>query len=183
MRVQGRRFAKELLREEGLAIGLLDARYTSDDIDDLDSDPAGDAANYAISSAFNATLMNYIRSDLNVDWDRTYLTSGDAELSDQWRYRTVADGRSYEPMFVNTARDLSVALRTNPWLKVMVASGYYDLVTPFFDAEYTLNRHDIRADQIEYTYYGGGHMMYVNEPARLQLLHDTRAFIQQQIGE
>ena len=81
LRVQGRRFAKELLREEGLAIGLLDARYTSDDIDDLDSDPAGDAANYAISSAFTATLMNYIRSDLNVDWDRTYLTSGDAELS------------------------------------------------------------------------------------------------------
>ena len=183
LRVQGRRFAKELLREEGLAIGLLDARYTSDDIDDLDSDPAGDAANYAISSAFNATFMNYIRNDLNVDWDRTYLTSGDAELSDQWRYRTVADGKSYEPMFVNTARDLSVALRTNPSLKVMVASGYYDLVTPFFDAEYTMNRHDIRADQIEYTYYGGGHMMYVNEPARLQLLHDTRAFIQQQIGE
>jgi len=80
-------------------------------------------------------------------------------------------------MFVNTAHDLAKALRINPSLKVLVASGYYDLVTPFFDAEYTLNRHDIRSEQIVYTYYGGGHMMYVNEPSRAQLLDDTRAFI------
>jgi carboxypeptidase C (cathepsin A) len=66
---------------------------------------------------------------------------------------------------------------------VLVASGYYDLVTPFFDAEYTLNRHDILAEQIDYTYYGGGHMMYVNEPSRTQLLDDTRAFIRAQLEQ
>ena len=32
LRVQGRRFAKELLREDGLAIGLLDARYTTNEL-------------------------------------------------------------------------------------------------------------------------------------------------------
>ena len=124
-----------------------------------------------------------MRNDLNVDWDRIYLAPADEELSGQWRYRTVPDGKSYEPMFVNTARDLATALRINPSLKVLMASGYYDLVTPFFDAEYTLNRHDIRREQIEYTYYGGGHMMYVNEPSRAQLLNDTRAFIQQQTAK
>ena len=46
----------------------------------------------------------------------------------------------------------------------MVASGYYDMVTPFFDAEYTLNRHGILANQMQYTYYQGGHMMYVMNP-------------------
>jgi carboxypeptidase C (cathepsin A) len=180
LRVQGTRFAKELLRDEGLAIGLLDARYRSDEIDDLDADPAGDAANRAVSSAFKSALMDYMRKDLGVEWDRVYLAPADDELSDQWRYRTVPDGRSYEPAFVNTAHDLAEALRINPALKVMVGSGYYDLVTPFFDAEFTLNRHDIRAEQVSYKYYGGGHMMYVNEPARTQLLADTRAFIQQQ---
>ena len=180
LRIQGRRFAKELLREEGLAIGLLDARYTTDDIDDLDADPAGDAADYAIQSAFKSALMDYMHSVLEVDWDRPYLAPSDDELSDQWRYRTVPDGESYEPMFVNTARDLASALRMNPQLQVLVASGYYDLVTPFFDAEYTLNRHDIRADRITYKYYSGGHMMYVNEPSRAKLLEDTREFIQQQ---
>jgi carboxypeptidase C (cathepsin A) len=183
LRVQGTRFAKELLREDGLAIGRLDARYVSDEIDDLDADPEGDAASLAISSAFKAALMDFMRNDLNVDWDRIYLAPADEELSGQWRYRTVPDGKSYEPMFVNTARDLATSLRINPSLKVLMASGYYDLVTPFFDAEYTLNRHDIRREQIEYTYYGGGHMMYVNEPSRAQLLNDTRAFIQQQTAK
>lgn len=183
LRVQGFRFAKELLREEGLAIGLLDARYTTNDIDDLDADPAGDAADQAISSAFKSALMDYMHADLGVSWDRTYLAPGDDELSKQWRYRTVPDDSSYEPMFVNTARDLSSALRNNPSLKVLMSSGYYDLVTPFFDAEYTMNRHDILAEQVIYKYYGGGHMMYVNEPSRTQLLEDVREFITDQIEE
>jgi len=182
LRVQGRRFAKELLRDEGLAIGLIDARYTTDDVDDLNADPAGDATDMAIGSAFKSALMEYIHSDLGVTWDRTYLAPADEQLDKLWRFRTVPDGESYEPMFVNTARDLAFALRHNPSLNVLVASGYYDLVTPFFDAEYTLNRHDILAEQLTFKYYRGGHMMYLNEPSRTQLLEDTRAFIQGQLG-
>jgi len=182
LRVQGHRFGKELLREEGLAIGRLDARYTTDDIDDLNAEPAGDASSYAVSGAFKSALMHYMRYDLGIDWERVYLAPADDELSKQWRYRTVPDGKSYEPMFVNTARDLAKALRINTSSRVLVASGYYDLTTPFFDAEYTLNRHDIRADRIIYKYYAGGHMMYVNEPSRTQLLEDTRTFIQQQLA-
>ncbi len=183
LRVQGFRFAKELLREEGLVIGLLDARYTTDEIDDLAADPAGDAADNAIDSAFNSALRTYMRDELGIDWDRPYLAPPDDELEEQWRFRTVPDGEAYEPAFVNTAGDLSVALRINPAAKVLVASGYYDLITPFFDAEYTLNRHDIPADRIIYKYYGGGHMMYVNEPSRTALLGDVRAFIQQQTSK
>jgi carboxypeptidase C (cathepsin A) len=101
-------------------------------------------------------------------------------LSPNWRWRTVADGRSWEPAYVNTAHNLSEALRINPSLKVFIASGYYDMVTPFFDAEYTLNRHDIRPERLQFEYYEGGHMMYVNEPSRIKLLKDTRRFILQQ---
>jgi carboxypeptidase C (cathepsin A) len=180
LRVQGFRFAKELLRDQGLAVGLLDARYTQDEIDDLDADPESDASSDAISSAFKSVLMEYMRKDLGVNWNRVYLAPPDEELSKQWRWAPVPEGESWEPSFVNTARNLAQALRRNPHLKVLVASGYYDLVTPFFDAEYTLNRHDIRADRIEYRYYGGGHMMYVNEPSRTQLLQDTRTFILKQ---
>ena len=182
LRIQGNRFAKALLADQGLAIGRLDARYVSDEVDDLDADPEGDAASNAISSAFKAALMDYLRTELGVDWDRLYLSPADDELSGNWRYRTAPDGRSWEPRYVNTAHDLSRALRINPSLKVLVASGYYDLVTPFFDAEYTLNRHDIPAEQVTYTYYPAGHMMYVNEPSRLELLKDTRNFILQQVS-
>jgi len=182
LRVQGHRFAKELLRDRGVTIGLLDARYVKDEIDDLAADPEGDATDSAVSSAFKATLMHYMRAELGVRWDREYLAPADEELSSNWRWRTVPDDQAWEPMPVNTARDLSAALRNNPTLRVLVASGYYDLVTPFFDAEYTLRRHDIPADRIEYRYYGGGHMMYVNEPSRTRLLDDTRRFIQSQLS-
>ncbi len=177
LRIQGFRFAKELLRDQGLAVGLLDSRYTQDQIDDLNADPEGDAASDAISAAFMASLMDYVRSDLGVDWDRRYLAPADEDLNSQWRWSPLPEGQSWEPMPVNTAHDLSNALRINPSLKVLVASGYYDLVTPFYDAEYTLNRHDIDQNRIIYKYYGGGHMMYVNEPARGELLRDVREFI------
>ena len=125
--------------------------------------------------------MDYMRSDLGIDWDRKYLAPADDELSNQWRWRPVPDGQPWEPMPVNTAPDLANALRVNPALRVFVANGYYDLVTPFFDAEYTLNRHAIGADRVDYRYYGGGHMMYVNEPSRTQLLDDVRTFINRQV--
>ena len=183
LRVNGFRFAKELLRDQGLTVGLLDARYTNDEIDDLAAGPGADAASTAISPAFKSALMTYLYDDLNVKWDRLYLSPADPDLSSSWRWSPLPEGQSWEPHFVNTARDLAATLRMNPELKVLVASGLYDLVTPFYDAEYTLNRHGIRAEQIQYTYYAGGHMMYVNEPSRAELLSDTRAFIKSQLGQ
>ena len=177
LRVSGSRFRKELLRSEGLAVGRLDSRYTRDDIDDLDADPESDAASNAISSAFKSTVMDYMRRGLGVDWDRAYLAPSDPDLDDQWRWSPLPEGESWEPWPVNTARDLSEALRRNPSLRVLVASGYYDFATPFFDAEYTLNRHSIEADRVVYKYYGAGHMMYVNEPSRTHLLDDVREFV------
>jgi len=178
LRVNGFRFAKELLRDRGLALGLLDARYTRDDMDDLAAETESDAADDAIFPAFKAALMDYMRRELSVSWDRTYMAPERGELEKTWRWRPVPDDEAWEPSWINTARDLSNALRINPGLKVMVASGYYDLITPFFDAEYTLRRHDIPTDRIEYHYYRAGHMMYVNEPSRTALLSDVRSFMQ-----
>jgi len=179
LRVNGSRFLKELLRDQGLAAGRLDSRYTRDDIDDLSTNTESDAASDAISAAYKAALMDYMHRDLEVRWDRLYQAPADRNLGSEWRWQSP----SAEPWPVNTARDLSSALRSNPQLRVMVASGYYDFATPFFDAEYTLNRHDIPADRIDYKYYAGGHMMYVNEPSRLQLLEDVRGFIEGQLNQ
>lgn len=177
LRIQGHRFAKELLRDEGLAVGRLDGRYKTDEIDDVAAGTTHDAASVAISPPYKAVLMNYMQNELGIDWDRPYLAPADPELSPNWNWRTAPEGVHWEPAYVNTAHALSDVLRRNPSLRVLVASGLYDLVTPFFDAEYTLNRHGIEADRIDYTYYPAGHMMYVNEPSRVQLLEDTRDFI------
>ncbi|WP_084407278.1 S10 family peptidase [Aestuariibacter salexigens] len=181
LRINGYRFAKQLLRDKGIAVGRLDSRYIKDERDDVAAGPGEDASS-SISPAYKSALMHYMQHDLNINWNRKYLNPADPELSDNWRWRPVPDGQGWEPAYVNTAHDLADVLRSNPSLRVMVASGYYDLVTPFFDAEYTLNRHGISADRIDYLYYHGGHMMYVNEPSRVALLKDTRAFIKAQLA-
>ena len=175
LRVTGTRFAKELLRDQGLSVGRLDGRYTRDDIDDNADRPEADAGSDAISSAFTATLNAYIRDDLDVTMDRPYQPSG--RLGNNWNWRTVPEGRYWEPSYVNVAPRLSNALRRNSALKVLVASGYYDFATPFYDAEYTFARHGILKDRIEYTYYEAGHMMYVHEPSLDQFMADVRRFI------
>ncbi|WP_417686786.1 S10 family peptidase [Pseudidiomarina gelatinasegens] len=182
LRINAFRFAKELRRDEGIAVGRLDSRYIKDERDDVAASPREDAAR-SISPAYKAALMHYMRNDLGIDWKRTYLNPADPELSGKWRWSPLPEGRSWEPHYVNTTPDLAAVLRSNPTLKVMVGSGYYDLVTPFFDAEYTLNRHGIARDDIVYRYYHGGHMMYVHEPARQALLEDTRQFIKAQTGQ
>ena len=83
---------------------------------------------------------------------------------------------------MNTAPDLAWALSYNPELQVMVASGYYDYATPFFDAEYTFARHGIDMDQVTMTYYEAGHMMYVHDPSLRSVAADIQAFIRRASG-
>lgn len=57
-----------------------------------------------------------------------------------------------------------------------MASGYYDMATPFYDAEYTFGRHAILKDRFEFTYYEAGYMMYVHEPSLEKFMADVRRF-------
>ena len=106
--------------------------------------------------------------------DRPYKISG--RFGAHWNWRTVPEGRYWEPSYVNTAPRLAGAMRRNPDLEVLVASGYYDFATPFFDAEYTFVRHGIPMDRVTMTYYEAGHMMYLHDPSRLAFLEDVRRF-------
>ncbi len=177
LRIPAGRFLKELLRAEGKAVGRLDGRYVGADMDRLSEQPDGDSASYGIDGAYVASFNAYLQGELGVQMDRPYQVSGGRELSAQWRWRPVPDAEPWEPAYVNTARDLSRALRRNRGLRVLVASGYYDFATPFFDAEYTLARHDILKDRLTMTYYEAGHMMYLHRPSLDKLMADVRTFM------
>ncbi len=176
LRVLGGRFLKELLRDKGLALGRADARYAVDDIDDTADRAQIDAASAAIGGAFTAALLQYVGADLGVSMPAAYQTSS-REAGDKWKWRTVPDGRPYEPSYVNVGPRLGLAMRRNPSLRVLVASGYYDFATPFFDAELTFGRYGIVRDRVKMSYYEAGHMMYVHEPSRQRLLADVRSFL------
>ena len=175
LRVNPTRFVKELLREEGLAIGRLDGRYTADEIDDVAERPSFDAGAAAIGPAYATALRLHLREALQVDLDRPYNVSG-PEVGRNWVWdRTLSRGG--EPRYVNTAPDLAEAMSYNPMLRVLVASGYYDYATPFFDAEYTVQRHGIDLSRVTMTYYEAGHMMYVHQPSLEAVARDIRTFL------
>lgn len=177
LRILMHRFQKELLADRGLAVGRLDGRFMGDEIDELSDGPhLGDPASYQISAAYTAALNHYYASELKVAMDRPYITSN-GEISSKWRWRTAPEGSYWEPSPVNVTRRLSETMRRNPEMKVMVASGYYDLICPFFDAEYTFSRNGIQREKITMTYYEAGHMMYTHEPDFVKLSQDIRAFL------
>lgn len=171
------RFQKELLRSENKTLGRLDGRYYGEEADQIAERPTlGDASSYKISSAYTAALQSYYASDLNVQMDRPYLTSN-RSIYPKWNWKPVPKKSGWEPHYVNTSRRLAKAMRKNESMRVLVASGYYDLITPFFDAEYTFSRNGMVMDRVAFTYYEAGHMMYVHHPALEQLCLDIREFL------
>jgi carboxypeptidase C (cathepsin A) len=107
--------------------------------------------------------------------DRPYVTSND-EIEKKWNFRPVPAEILWEPAYLNVARKLGETMRRNTQMKVMVASGYFDLICPFFDAEYTFSRNGIEKEKVKMTYYEAGHMMYLHEPDFLKLSIDIREF-------
>ena len=175
------RFKKELLRDQGKAIGTLDGRYLATETDKAAEGPVlGDPSSYMTSAAYTATWNDYLTRELGVVMDRPYYTSA-VSMGGNWNWKPVPDGAYWEPSYVSTARSLSEAMHRNTAMKVMVANGYYDLITPFFDAEYTFARHNFPQERIEMKYYEAGHMMYNRQEDFDALAKDIRNFITQMI--
>ena len=173
LRVEIMRFCKELLRSEGLSVGRLDARYTSRDRDGVGEAPDGDPSYAAILGAYGATLNDYVRRELSYASDLPYevLTS----LHTSWRFE------GFENRFVNVAEKLRGAMHANPALRVHVASGYYDLATPYWATEHTLAHMALDPalrGNVRHTIYPAGHMMYVHEPSLEAVSADLAAFVQ-----
>jgi carboxypeptidase C (cathepsin A) len=92
----------------------------------------------------------------------------------QWNWNR---GEDKGNAFACTSPDLARAIRRNPHMKVFVASGYYDLGTPYSATDYSLAQLDLPLalrSRITHHYYGAGHMMYTRE-ADLKKLRDDLA--------
>ncbi len=75
---------------------------------------------------------------------------------------------------------LRLAMAKDPYLHVMVGAGYYDMATPFANAEYTF-RHlgfdQTYMDRVQFKYYQSGHMAYLNQTSAQKLKNDIESFI------
>ncbi|MBB5697164.1 S10 family peptidase [Sphingomonas yantingensis] len=174
LRLSPSRFYKELLRDQGKVIGRLDTRYTGRDYDNAGETPDNDPSFYAIDGAYTAAMNQWSREGLKYSPDLTYSSIGGVR---DWDWN-IGEGPRGGSGYLNVAPWIGTAMRENSGLRVFVGQGYYDFATPFFGAEYSLNRTGIPNDgRIVWKYYNAGHMMYVREDDLRKLSSDIRAFI------
>ncbi|MGH9838166.1 MAG: S10 family peptidase [Blastocatellia bacterium] len=176
LRVELPKFNKELLRDQKRTTGRLDSRFTG-----IDSRAAGDGPEFdpsmtAIRPPYTAALNQYVRGELGYKTDLVYHILGGG-FTAPWNWN--AD---------NAYADTSIALRSafakNPFLKVFIAFGYYDMATPYFAAEYTvdhMNLDPMLKANIRTAYYEAGHMMYIDTKSLAKLKQDVAAFLQSAI--
>jgi carboxypeptidase C (cathepsin A) len=174
LKVSTERFRRELLRDRGLVVGRLDARYTGTEPDAVGEVPSGDPMDAGISGAYVSAFMDYLRASLGVTVDREYVVmSGEAGRS--WkRPKRLEDAFQG---YVDVGPDLARGMADNPKLRVFMANGLYDVATTFFASEYEVERSTMDRARVELHRFPAGHMMYVHHPTRLALLAAIRAFI------
>jgi len=165
--VSPRFFWKELLRDStGQTIGRLDSRYLG-----MDKFITGDSPDYSAEltswlHSFTPAINYYIREILNYKTDVPYSMFGDVRPWDRTN-NTVREG-------------LRQAMAQNPYLNVLVQSGYYDGATTYSAAKYTMNQIDPSGDmkdRMTFKGYRSGHMMYLRKQDLKQANDDIRDFI------
>ena len=159
-------FWKELLRDEGKTIGRLDSRYTG-----IDKMEAGMRPDYSpeLTSwlhSFTPAINHYIRKELNFKTDMKYNMFGPV--------------RPWNNDNDNTRDNLRQAMAQNPYLEVLIQSGYYDGATTYFNAKYTQWQVDPSGkmkDRFHFEGYRSGHMMYLRREDLIKANEDIRVFI------
>jgi len=170
LRVNIQAFCKELLKADRLTVGRIDSRYTGKDRSGVSEKPDYDPSLNVIWPPFTTALNQYFRTELGYDNDTEYhiLRSLD------WTWGDAKDGYS------DTSGHLREAMAKNPYMRVYVASGYYDLATPYYATIYTLNHMGLDADahhRLTFEEYPVGHMVYVEKGALKKLQSDIAKFI------
>jgi carboxypeptidase C (cathepsin A) len=163
------RFTSDLLKSQNRSIGRYDSRFTGIRLhpgtDTEDFDPSDEAVNGPFTAAFN----DYIRRELKFETDLPYETI--AEVN-PWNFA--------ENKYLDVATTLREAMSRNPYLRVWVCCGYYDLATPYFAAQSVVRGMNLDAavrDNIQFTFYESGHMLYIEREAREKFKADLDRFV------
>ncbi|MFW9777760.1 MAG: S10 family peptidase [Candidatus Heimdallarchaeota archaeon] len=172
LRINIHKFVKELLRDSHRTVGRLDSRFTGIDRDDTEAKYEFDPSMASILGPYAATLNDYVSKDLEFKSDLPYRTF--APIFEKWKYE------DFHNKYLDVGETVREAIAMNPYLKIIVCNGYYDLATPFFATEYTFNHLGLDPSlrgNISLTFYHAGHMMYIHEPSLAKLRTDLVTFI------
>jgi carboxypeptidase C (cathepsin A) len=162
-------FFADLLKKENRSIGRYDSRFTGiryyPGTDRQDFDPS----DQAVDGPFTAAFYDYVRRDLKYESDLPYE-----------RFAEVRPWLLAKDRYLDVAENLRKIMSRNPYLKVMVCCGYYDLATPYFAAvnvTRSMNLDPSIRRNLQVQFYESGHMLYIDSAARKKLDQDFDQFV------
>ena len=173
MRIDVPTFTRELLLDQKLVSGRLDGRFTSPN---PDGERFYDPASAAILPPYTSAYNHYLRTELNYKSDMPYKVFAWDEVGFQkWEWGNAVEG------FPSTAGSLRAAMIKNPYMKILVMEGYYDLATPFAAANWTMDHLDLDPkyhQNVSYVTYGSGHMVYIDRAEHDKMKKDLVQFME-----
>jgi carboxypeptidase C (cathepsin A) len=169
LRIDLNHFSQALLHDKRRMTGRLDSRFSIWNQDPAAERPSFDISEASIRNTFTPVLNEYVRRELGYDTDRLYYILGGGIGA--WRW---PDGDR------NVMPSLERGLNKNPYLRVFLAEGYYDMATPFGAAQYSIDHLNVdpalRA-QFDIKRYPAGHMIYIDAGAMKQMREDLRRWM------
>ena len=172
LRIDPELFRTLLLEDKRQLLGRFDTRMTGYDRQVLRREAEWDPSYSQYEGAYSGTINDYLRRQLKFESDLRYeVLTGRVH---PWNFGPGGSGYTF------VAHRLRQAMIKNPYLKVLVASGYHDLATPYFATHYTLQHLDLSPElrkNITETVYPGGHMMYHRLESLKKLNGDVKSFI------
>ncbi len=173
LRVEISHFCKELLRDQRRSVGRYDSRFKGIEPDAVSETPEFDPSYAAVRPPFTAAFNEYLRSELGYKTDTEYYVLGGG-ITAPWDWGSAGGG------YPNVSDALRSAFAQNPYMKLYIACGYYDLATPFFAVQYTLAHLGLDPTvrkNVTLGYYQAGHMIYLDSTCLTQFKSDIGSFL------
>ena len=168
-------FARELLRQDRQVLGIYDASVTAiDPFPDRQGYEGSDPTLDGLQRLFMGAINHHLRETLGVDTDLNYLLLS-WDVFKGWSYELKAD---FKQGYVGAVNDLRVGMTLNPYMKVYIAHGMYDLVTTYSASNYLVNLMKLDPNMrqnLTNRNFKGGHMFYTWDTVRQEWFDDMKS--------
>ena len=175
-------FARELLKAQQKIVGLYDASVVAiDPFPDRASFQGADPTLDGLDRLFTGAINSHLRDTLKVKTELTYNLLN-FETFRAWKFQLKNE---LKQGFVGSVDDLRVGMTMNPFMKVYVTHGWFDLVTPYFASSYLADLMKLNPEirpNLTLKNFQGGHMFYTWDDSRMQWFTEMNQFYQAAIA-